>query len=66
MWRHGTAGKGLAALLPDTSEEGTIAMGERFRHAVLAQAITYTGSPESTVRVSRRRCLPPGPGWDIA
>jgi diguanylate cyclase (GGDEF)-like protein len=45
-------GEELAVLLPDTDEDGAIAMGERFRHAVLVQAITHAGNPESVVTVS--------------
>lgn len=45
-------GEELAVLLPDTDEDGAIAMGERFRRAVLVQAIAHAGNPESVVTVS--------------
>jgi diguanylate cyclase (GGDEF)-like protein len=45
-------GEELAVLLPDTDEDGAFAMGERFRHAVLARAITHAGNPQAVVTVS--------------
>ena len=45
-------GEELAVLLPDTDEDGAVAMGERFRQAVLARAIIHAGNPESVVTVS--------------
>ena len=45
-------GEEMAVLLPDTDEQGAVAMGERFRHAVLSRAITHAGNPESIVTVS--------------
>jgi diguanylate cyclase (GGDEF)-like protein len=38
-------GEELAVLLPDMDGDGAFAMGERFRHAVLARAITHAGTP---------------------
>jgi diguanylate cyclase (GGDEF)-like protein len=53
-------GEEMAVLLPDTDIEGALAMGERFRHAVLTRAITHGGNPENVVTVSigAAACLP--------
>ena len=45
-------GEELAVLLPDTDVDGANAMAERFRHAVLAQAIPHGGNPVGLVTVS--------------
>jgi diguanylate cyclase (GGDEF)-like protein len=39
-------GEELAVLLPNTDEDGAFAIGERFRLAVLARAITHAGTPK--------------------
>lgn len=53
-------GEEMAVLLPDTDRDGAVAMGERFRHAVLARAIPHGGNPETVVTVSigAAACLP--------
>lgn len=53
-------GEEMAVLLPDTDAGGAIAMGERFRHAVLARAIPHGSNPENVVTVSigAAACLP--------
>jgi diguanylate cyclase (GGDEF)-like protein len=45
-------GEELAVLLPNTTEEGAIAMGERFRLAVLALGLLHAGNPVGVVSVS--------------
>jgi diguanylate cyclase (GGDEF)-like protein len=45
-------GEELAVLLPNTDEDGAFAMGERFRLAVLARAITHAGNPQAVITVS--------------
>lgn len=45
-------GEEFAVLLPDTNEDGAVAIGQRFRHAVFARAIAHAGNPQTVVTVS--------------